>query len=276
MNVPFWTEEHVRATLPERDAESHKGTYGTALLLAGSDDMPGAALLAGLGAMRSGLGKLVIGTSESVIPLIVPVLPEATYWRDGWKKAAGAELEEAYRAIAIGPGLPQTESVQQAVDHVLTADCPVILDAGALAKRTFPKREAPVILTPHPGEFSRMTGMPVNELQKKRAEYAKEWAAQLQTVIVLKGNQTVIAFPDGDCWLNPTGNGALAKGGTGDTLTGMILGMLCCHEDPKHAILNAVYLHGACAELWTDEHSAHTLLAHELSDILPRVWKRFE
>lgn len=86
MNVPYWTEEHVRATLPERDAESHKGTYGTALLLAGSDDMPGAALLAGLGAMRSGLGKLVIGTSESVIPLIVPVLPEATYWRDGWKK----------------------------------------------------------------------------------------------------------------------------------------------------------------------------------------------
>lgn len=167
MNVPYWTEEHVRATLPERDAESHKGTYGTALLLAGSDEMPGAALLAGLGAMRSGLGKLVIGTSESVIPLIVPVLPEATYWRDGWKKAAGAQLEETYRAIAIGPGLPQTESVQQAVDHVLTADCPVILDAGALAKRTYPKREAPVILTPHPGEFSRMTGMPVNELQKK-------------------------------------------------------------------------------------------------------------
>nr|WGD62633.1 NAD(P)H-hydrate dehydratase [Bacillus subtilis] len=276
MNVPFWTEEHVRATLPERDAESHKGTYGTAFLLAGSDDMPGALALAGLGAMRSGLGKLVIGTSESVIPLIVPVLPEATYWRDGWKKAADAQLEETYRAIAIGPGLPQTESVQQAVDHVLTADCPVILDAGALAKRTYPKREAPVILTPHPGEFSRMTGVPVNELQKKRAEYAKEWAAQAQTVIVLKGNQTVIAFPDGDCWLNPTGNGALAKGGTGDTLTGMILGMLSCHEDPKHAILNAVYLHGACAELWTDEHSAHTLLAHELSDILPRVWKRFE
>ncbi|MCM2581435.1 NAD(P)H-hydrate dehydratase [Bacillus subtilis] len=276
MNVPFWTEEHVRASLPERDAESHKGTYGTALLLAGSDDMPGAALLAGLGAMRSGLGKLVIGTSESVIPLIVPVLPEATYWRDGWKKTEGDQLEEKYRAIAIGPGLPQTETVQQAVDHALAADCPVVLDAGALAKRTYSKRQAPVILTPHPGEFSRMTGVPVNELQNKRAEHAKEWAARLQTVIVLKGNQTVIAFPDGDCWLNPTGNGALAKGGTGDTLTGMILGMLCCHEDSKHAILNAVYLHGACAELWTDEHSAHTLLAHELSDMLPRVWKRFE
>ncbi|MCY7806229.1 NAD(P)H-hydrate dehydratase [Bacillus spizizenii] len=276
MNIPIWTEEHVRTSLSERETESHKGTYGTALLLAGSGDMPGAALLAGLGAMRSGLGKLVIGTSESVIPLIVPVLPEATYWRDGWQKAADAQLEETYRAIAIGPGLPQTESVQQAVDHVLAADCPVILDAGALAKRTYPKREAPVILTPHPGEFSRMTGVPVNELQNKRAEYAKEWAAQLQTVIVLKGNQTVIAFPDGDCWRNPTGNGALAKGGTGDTLTGMILGMLCCHKNPKHAILNAVYLHGACAELWTDKHSAHTLLAHELSDVLPRVWKRFE
>ncbi|MEC1687668.1 NAD(P)H-hydrate dehydratase [Bacillus mojavensis] len=276
MNVPIWTEEHVRAALPERDAASHKGTYGTALLLAGSVDMPGAALLAGLGAMRSGLGKLVIGTSESVIPLIVPVLPEATYWRDGWEKAAGSRLEETYRAIAIGSGLPQTERVQQAVDHVLEKDCPVILDAGALTKRTYPKREAPVILTPHPGEFSRMTGVPVKDLQNKRAEYAKEWAVQLQTVIVLKGNQTIIAFPDGDCWSNPTGNGALAKGGTGDTLTGMILGMLCCHKDPKHAVLNAVYLHGACAELWTDEHSAHTLLAHELSDMLPRVWKRFE
>ncbi len=86
MNIMDWTEQDVKDTLPKREADSHKGTFGTALLLAGSDDMPGAALLAGLGAMRSGVGKLVIGTSAGVIPLIVPVLPEATYWRDGWKK----------------------------------------------------------------------------------------------------------------------------------------------------------------------------------------------
>lgn len=276
MNILDWTEKDVNDTLPKRDAGSHKGTFGTALLLAGSDDMPGAALLAGLGAMRSGVGKLVIGTSSGVIPLIVPVLPEATYWRDGWEKAAAEQPEETYRAAAVGPGLPQTEEVQRAADHLLQADCPVVLDAGAITKRSYPERKAPTILTPHPGEFSRMTGIPIKELQQHRAEYAAEWSKRLNVMIVLKGNETIIAFPDGECRRNTTGNGALAKGGTGDTLTGMILGMLCCHKNPKHAVLNAVRLHGACAELWTEERSAHTLLAHELSELLPRVWKQYE
>ncbi|KXZ13039.1 NAD(P)H-hydrate dehydratase [Bacillus nakamurai] len=276
MKILDWTEKDVKDTLPKRDAASHKGTFGTALLLAGSDDMPGAALLAGLGAMRSGVGKLVIGTSAGVIPLIVPVLPEATYWRDGWEKAAAGQPEETYRAAAIGPGLPQTEEVQRAADHLLQGDCPVVLDAGAITKRSYPARKAPTILTPHPGEFSRMTGIPIKELQQHRAEYAAEWSKRLNVTIVLKGNETIIAFPDGECRRNTTGNGALAKGGTGDTLTGMILGMLCCHKEPKLAVLNAVRLHGACAELWTEEHSAHTLLAHELSELLPRVWKQYE
>ncbi|MFZ7752159.1 NAD(P)H-hydrate dehydratase [Bacillus velezensis] len=276
MNIMDWTEQDVKDTLPKREADSHKGTFGTALLLAGSDDMPGAALLAGLGAMRSGVGKLVIGTSAGVIPLIVPVLPEATYWRDGWKKAAAGQPGETIRAAAIGPGLPQTDEVQQAADQLLSGDYPVILDAGAITKRTYPKRKAPVILTPHPGEFSRMTGLPIQEIQQNRAGYAAEWAERLHVTIVLKGNETIIAFPDGECRRNTTGNGALAKGGTGDTLTGMILGMLCCHQDPKHAVLNAVRLHGECAELWTKERSAHTLLAHELSELLPRVWKEYE
>ncbi|MBT2634102.1 NAD(P)H-hydrate dehydratase [Pseudomonas sp. ISL-88] len=276
MNILDWTEKDVKDTLPKRDAASHKGTFGTALLLAGSDDMPGAAILAGLGAMRSGAGKLVIGTSAGVIPLIVPVLPEATYWRDGWEKAAAGQLKETYRAAAVGPGLPQTEEVQRAADHLLQAECPVVLDAGAITKRSYPARKAPTILTPHPGEFSRMTGIPIKELQQHRAEYAAEWSKRLNVTIVLKGNETIIAFPDGECRRNTTGNGALAKGGTGDTLTGMILGMLCCHKEPKHAVLNAVRLHGACAELWTEGRSAHTLLAHELSELLPRVWKQYE
>ncbi|MBY8911895.1 NAD(P)H-hydrate dehydratase [Bacillus sp. YC2] len=276
MNILDWTEKDVKDTLPKRDAASHKGTFGTALLLAGSDDMPGAAILAGLGAMRSGVGKLVIGTSAGVIPLIVPVLPEATYWRDGWEKAAAGQPKETYRAAAVGPGLPQTEEVQRAADHLLQAECPVVLDAGAITKRSYPARKAPTILTPHPGEFSRMTGIPIKELQQHRAEYAAEWSKRLNVTIVLKGNETIIAFPDGECRRNTTGNGALAKGGTGDTLTGMILGMLCCHKEPKHAVLNAVRLHGACAELWTEERSAHTLLAHELSELLPRVWKQYE
>ncbi|WPP36500.1 NAD(P)H-hydrate dehydratase [Bacillus sonorensis] len=274
--LPIWTKERVKASLPKRGSDSHKGTYGTGLLLAGSDDMPGAALIAGYGAMRSGIGKLVIGTSESAVPLIVPVLPEATYWRDGLEKAARGDVEEHYRAIAIGPGLLPSETTELAVRRVLQEECPVVLDAGALSKRLYPDRKAPIIVTPHPGEFSRITGLSIQEVQTRRASLAKEWAVKLGVTIVLKGNETVIAFPDGECWRNQTGNGALAKGGTGDTLTGMLLGMLCCHENPKEAVLNAVHLHGACADAWISTRSAHTLLAHELSHWLPKVWKDYE
>ncbi|MGG3621969.1 NAD(P)H-hydrate dehydratase [Bacillus gobiensis] len=276
MEPKYWTEDDVKATLPIRDAKGHKGTYGTALLLAGSDDMPGAALLAGLGAMRSGLGKLVIGTSASVIPLIVPVLPEATYWRDGWANVTEDTAEEGYRAIAIGPGLEASETVNKAIELLLKGNQPLVLDAGALSERSYPKRKAPIVLTPHPGEFSRITGMEIKELQQDRVGSATHWAKKLGVTIVLKGEETVIAFPDGDCRKNPTGNAALAKGGTGDTLTGMLLGMLCCHSNPKTAVLNAVYLHGACAAKWTENRSNHTMLAHQLTDVLPEVWKQFE
>ncbi|WFA05078.1 NAD(P)H-hydrate dehydratase [Bacillus sp. HSf4] len=273
---PIWTKERVKATLPKRGKDSHKGTFGTGLLLAGSDDMPGAALLAGYGAMRSGIGKLVIGTSAGAVPLIVPVLPEATYWRDGLKRVGNGELEMCFRAIALGPGLLPSKATERAVRMVLKEECPVVLDAGALSKRMYPSREAPTILTPHPGEFSRITGLSIQEVQAERVFLTKEWAAKLGVTIILKGNETVIAFPDGECWRNQTGNNALAKGGTGDTLTGMILGMLCCHENPKEAVLNAVHLHGACADAWTTSRSPHTLLAHELSQWLPEVWKKYE
>ncbi len=107
MNIMDWTEQDVKDTLPKREADSHKGTFGKALLLAGSDDMPGAALLAGLGAMRSGVGKLVIGTSAGVIPLIVPVLPEATYWRDGWKKPRRASPGKPSGPLPSGRAFPK-------------------------------------------------------------------------------------------------------------------------------------------------------------------------
>ncbi|MBD1382504.1 NAD(P)H-hydrate dehydratase [Metabacillus arenae] len=272
----YWTNEHVHSTLPKREESSHKGTYGTGLLLAGSDDMPGAALLSGLAAMRSGIGKLVIGTTERVIPMVVPALPEATYWCDGFTKAADEESSfEDYRAIAVGPGLAADRKMENTVQQLLKAGCPVVLDAGALSNRSYPKREDPTILTPHPGEFARITGVEVADFQQKRTYNASKWARKLGVTIVLKGNETVIAFPDGEAWRNPTGGSALAKGGTGDTLTGMILGMLCCHENWKHAVLNAIYLHGACADEWTKSRSSHTLLAHELSDLLPEVWGKY-
>ena len=108
--------------------------------------------------------------------------------------------------------------MQQAADQLLSADYPVILDAGAITKRTYPKRKAPVILTPHPGEFSRMTGLPIQEIQQNRAGYAAEWAERLHATIVLKGNETIIAFPDGNAAEIQPETARLQKG-TGDTLT---------------------------------------------------------
>lgn len=273
----MWTIKHVKETLPKREQASHKGTFGTGLLVAGSRDMPGAAILSGLGAMRSGIGKLEIATEPEVISLMVSSLPEATYVRSGLQKIADGLVDlSPYRAVAIGPGILPDRLTEQAIENILDSHSPLILDAGALSQRNYTERPAPVILTPHPGEFSRITGVDLQELLPKRSFYAAKFAEKLGVAIVLKGDNTVIAFPDGDTWTNPTGNAALAKGGTGDTLTGMLLGMLCCHEDWKHAVLNAVFLHGACADKWAETRSIHTLLAHEISGLLPEVWKSVE
>ncbi|TDL30763.1 NAD(P)H-hydrate dehydratase [Jeotgalibacillus sp. S-D1] len=272
-----WTGEDVAATLPVRKNDGHKGTYGTALLLAGTSSMPGAALLSGLGALRSGLGKLVIGTEEKVIAHAVSAIPEAMYLPDGLIKIAEGKVDlDSYKAVAAGPGIEPDEQTEKAVQRLLDTNCPVILDAGALSERTYKRRNAPTILTPHPGEFSKITGVEVKDLQNNRAYYASLWAKKLGVTIVLKGNETITAFSDGEIFRNPTGDGALAKGGTGDTLTGMMLGMICCHDHWKHAVLNTVYLHGACAQKWSERNSAHTLLAHEVTDLLPEVWKSFE
>ncbi|MCM3611086.1 NAD(P)H-hydrate dehydratase [Planococcus sp. MERTA32b] len=275
--TPVWSENHVKMHFRQRQPESHKGTYGTALLVAGSKGMPGAAVLATKAAMRSGLGKLVVATaSDSIIPIASHV-PEATFEPELMERIDDPELDLAsYKAIAIGPGMLPDHKTEAAVEHLLRVGKPLVLDAGALSEREYGKTAAPVILTPHPGEFSRITGVSMQELQQRRVHHATIWAAGLGVTIVLKGQNTVIAFPDGETYLNTTGNSALAKGGTGDTLTGMLLGMLCCHENWRHAVLNAVHFHGACADEWTKTRSAHTLLAHELTELLPMVMKSYE
>ncbi len=275
--LQLWTATHVQSTLPRRESNSHKGSFGTALLIAGTKEMPGAALLAGIGAMRSGLGKLVIATEPEVVAMILPRLPEATYLLNGLQHIAQRKSSiDPYRAVAIGPGTNPDSATESAVLVLLESQMPIILDAGALSKRNYLARQSPVILTPHPAEFARITGVDIDLLENNRSHYASIWAQKLQVAIVLKGPSTVVAFPDGETWINPTGNSALAKGGSGDTLTGMMLGMLCCHSDWKHAVLNAVHIHGACADEWTTSRSAHALLAHELMELLPVVWKSFE
>ncbi|TFD97132.1 NAD(P)H-hydrate dehydratase [Jeotgalibacillus salarius] len=270
-----WNKDHVINTLPARKPDAHKGTYGTALIAAGSRFMPGAAVLSALACMRSGVGKLEMGIEESVIPYVIQHLPETTFVPGFYERLQNLQLNQ-YRVLAAGPGREADDETETTVKAFLKSDVPVILDAGALSQRTYIDRKAPVILTPHPGEFLRISDISMEELEENQQQAVTKFAVETGVTLVLKGQQTITAFPDGDVYINTSGNSALSKGGTGDTLTGMITGMLCCHDDWKHAVLNAVYLHGACADEWEKTRSAHTMLAHELSDLLPEVWKKHE
>ncbi len=158
----------------------------------------------------------------------------------------------------------------------MSLDVPVVIDASALSARSYPERKAPVIVTPHPGEFSRMTGQSMKDIQSNGSHLQVNMLKSNKVIVVLKGKYTVIAFPDGSGFINTTGNSALGKGGTGDTLTGMILAMLCTHEDLHSAIANAVFLHGKCAELWTRQFSESSMLASDFADLLPKVFKEIE
>ncbi|KIL50715.1 carbohydrate kinase [Jeotgalibacillus alimentarius] len=270
-----WSKENVVDTLPVRKSDAHKGTYGTALIAAGSRFMPGAAVLSAIACMRSGVGKLEMGTEESVIPYVIQHLPETTFVPGFYERLNDLPFNH-YTVLAAGPGREENDETEKVVQTFLSTDLPVVLDAGALRERTYQKRKSPVILTPHPGEFIRISSFDKEKVEQDRQAAAAEFAAQTGVTVVLKGKETITAFPDGETYMNTTGNSSLSKGGTGDTLTGMITGMLCCHDDWKHAILNAVYLHGACADHWIKTRSPHTMLASELSELLPEVWKKYE
>lgn len=272
-----WSQEKVRSTLPARAQDSHKGVFGTALLVAGGPDMPGAALISGLGALASGVGKLEIGTYRETIHSIAHAAAEATYVPDALNHIAnGTHSLTPYKAIACGPGTLPDAVTEAAVDSLLKSSAPLILDAGALSERSYANRSAPLILTPHAGEFSRITGFSKDQIARSPGSCASQFATKHNLTVVLKGPRTAIAFPDGELFHNTTGNAALAKGGTGDMLTGMMLGMLCCHENWRHAVLNAVYLHGACADEFIKTRSPHTMLARDIAGLLPEVWKQFE
>ncbi|MFX3625273.1 MAG: NAD(P)H-hydrate dehydratase [Ectobacillus sp.] len=272
----IWTEDDVKNSFPKRPDFSHKGTFKTGLLLAGSDDMPGSMLLAALGAMRSGIGKLVIGTTQFAASIAAARLPEATYLFNGLEKAATGYVPEGIKAAAVGPGLEDKEMVERALQHLFLRDIPLIVDAGALHKRRYPRMKAPVVLTPHPGEFSRMIDMPIWEIQQNRIELASSYAKAHKVIVVLKGRYTVIAFPDGSGVINPTGNTGLAKGGSGDTLTGMLLAFLCTTGCTKEAVANAVYIHGFCADKWKENKAEAAMLASDISGMLPYIMKEFQ
>lgn len=271
-----WTDEDAVNSMPRFEKSAHKGTFGTGYIIAGSDQMPGSALLAAKSALRCGIGKLTVGTTRFAAGILAGEVPETTYEFDGLDKTAAGFLPDNIKAAAIGPGLGQGDAIERAVQVLLQQEIPVVLDADALQKRTYPNRKNFTLLTPHPGELSRMTGLEVSEIQSKRIDTALHYAKESQTAVLLKGNHTVIAFPDGEVIVNRTGNSALGKGGSGDTLTGMLTAFLCTHSSEKEAVANAVFIHGLTADAWVEEYGERTMTASDISDMLPIVLKKLE
>lgn len=277
-NIRETMKKDVRSKMPKRVQDAHKGTFGKSLLIAGSNSMPGSALLAATGAIRSGTGLLMIATTTLATTIIASQVPEATYVEGGLGTIAKGHLPEKVSAIGIGPGLDDTEQIQNALYHLMKTDIPLVVDAGALLPNNKWERKtsAPTILTPHPGEFSRMTDVSIKDIEENRISIAQSYARKNKVILVLKGQSTIIALPNGHVRINPTGNSALAKGGSGDVLTGMITSMLSFYKSPEDAVTNAVYLHGLCAEQWGENNSEAAMTASDFAKLLPKVLRKIQ
>jgi ADP-dependent NAD(P)H-hydrate dehydratase / NAD(P)H-hydrate epimerase len=271
-----------------RPNDSNKGMYGHVLVIAGGRGKTGAAAMAGIAALRAGAGLVTVASASSAITAIASYAPEMMTEplaeTDSGAIAMRAPDDPALAAItakkdviAIGPGMGQhPDTVQFIRRFVQESPVPMVVDADALNALAGQRLrfKAPRIFTPHPGEMSRLAGKPIPEIQKDRIGTARAFATEHGVHLVLKGNHSVIAFPDGRIWINMTGSPAMATGGTGDVLTGMIAGLVAQFPDHyEQALLAAVYLHGRAGELGAAELGEKTLIATDLFEFLPEAMR---
>lgn len=271
----LWEKKNVQETLPKRERNSHKGDFGKGLIIGGSRELPGAVTMAAKAAIRSGAGLITTAIPEEIYPVVASNLPESMYLPYQYTGVADfAHLD--LDAIAIGPGLGRSQGAKELVEQVLQMNVPIVLDADALfhlKKEWLLSREKPTILTPHAGEMARLLNSTVDEVENNRFETAKKFAESFGVYLVLKGPYTIVTTPSRSQFVNTTGNPALAKGGSGDVLTGIILAFLMQHEKVQEAISNAVYLHGAVADFLIEMKNRTEMdcLATDVIDQIPEV-----
>lgn len=272
--------------LPVRRAEAHKGDFGHALVVAGSRGKGGAARLCALGALRAGCGLVTAAVPASLqsamvgraMEVMTEGLPETAEGSLAWSgerdllRALGGK-----QVVAIGPGLTTHAETKRLVrEIVLRARVPVILDAdgiNAFAEEAglLSGRGRPLVLTPHPGEMSRLTGVPTAEVQSRRVPLAREFARSRGCYLVLKGHRTLIATPSGTVYVNPTGNPGMATGGSGDVLTGILAGLIAQGIQVENAVKLGVYLHGLAGDLAAGEVGEMPLLARDVLSRFPKA-----
>ncbi len=283
------SREYVASLVPARAADAHKGVFGHLLIVAGSPGFTGAAFLACEGALRSGVGLVTLGVpaglnsimetkTTEAMTLPLPETDRHTLSCDAVEPAL--EFAGKCSAIALGPGISRDGETQRFVHRFLEkAELPAVVDAdglNALAGNldVLGARAAPMVLTPHPGEMSRLVGKSTADIQRDREGCALAFAKERNVVLVLKGAGTVIASPEGDVAVNTTGGAGLASGGTGDVLTGLIGGLLAQGISAWDSAVIGVYLHGLAGDLAAEERTEWGMVAGDVARALPAAWKR--
>lgn len=293
MAVVGLTQGWVAKHLPERPPRARKGTFGRLLIVAGSMEYAGAALLTGLGAIRAGVGLACLATPEAVGVRLMGLVPELTSMLlveeapgltapAGWRQLATEAA--AYQAFVIGPGLGrQPATLRRARNFIGELRHPAVVDADGLSalaevQRWWQALRAPLVLTPHAGEFARLMRMPegasIADDDAQRAEAARDAAARWGQVVVLKGAHTVIASPTGDLLRSDIATPALATAGSGDVLAGAIGAFLAAGLEPFDAAGCGVAVHGAAGLLAEDRIGQAGVVARDIANLLPTAIKQ--
>jgi len=272
-----------------RPAESNKGNYGHVLVIGGSLGKAGAAAMAGISALRAGAGLSTVATSKSALPAVAGFYPELMTESLPETEAgtiatsAGLKIEELSKTmtvLAIGPGIsrdPHTATlVRSLVAHQKT---PMVVDADGLNAFEHHTDELTgkgrtLVITPHPGEMARLAACSTADVQKDRLGVARRFARDHNLIVALKGHRTLVVQPDGEAWVNTTGNPGMSTGGTGDILTGIAAGMLAQNpKKPMIVVCAAVHLHGLAGDVMRDKLGEHSLIATDLLQGLPEAFR---
>jgi hydroxyethylthiazole kinase-like uncharacterized protein yjeF len=292
LNLEVTTPRDFAELLAPRPRDSNKGMYGHALIVGGSFGKSGAAAMAGMAALRMGAGLSTVATPARVLTAVASFAPELMT-EPLAETAAGSiamaeaqnrrflDLTQPMTVVAIGPGIGRNpETVQFVHEAVHQTKVPMVVDADGLnafegQTNQLDGRRRPLVLTPHPGEMARLAGISIKAVQADRLKVARSFARDHNLVVVLKGDRTIIALPDGSAWVNPTGNPGMATGGTGDILTGMTAGAIAqMPNDHARAAIAAVYLHGLAGDVACEMMGEHSLVATDLLDGLPEAFRR--
>ena len=284
------TARDFASLIGPRPADSNKGKYGHVLVIGGSVGKAGSVAMAGMSALRVGAGLATVATAESALPTVAGFHPELM--TEPLKETAegtialsaldrlGA-LAKGKSVLAIGPGISRFPETSELVRTLVTqGDVPIVLDADGLnafegQTNELSGKNRLLVITPHPGEMARLVGCSIADVQEDRLGVARKFAREHELIVVLKGNRTLVVQPNGEAWVNTTGNPGMSTGGTGDILTGMVAGMVAQHpNDALLAVCAAVHLHGLAGDVMRETVGEHSMVATDLLRGLPEAFRR--